>query len=77
MQRLVEGGLEPAPAGEDPRALWQRSIESARAVLSQTQTQELPTVTANGSIQESRLQAAAQQPSGLALGWRVQQAWRR
>lgn len=33
-QRLVEGGLEPPPAGEDPRALWQRSIESARAVLS-------------------------------------------
>jgi tripartite-type tricarboxylate transporter receptor subunit TctC len=32
-QRLVEGGLEPAPSGEDPRSLWQRSLESARAVV--------------------------------------------
>lgn len=59
------------------------NLESARAVLAQTQTQELPTVTANGSIQESRLQAAAQQPTdrqasartatsvGLGLTWEL------
>ena len=33
-QRLVELGLEPPAAGEDARALWRRSIESARGVLS-------------------------------------------
>lgn len=32
-QRLVELGLEPPAAGEDPKALWQRSIESARSLL--------------------------------------------
>jgi tripartite-type tricarboxylate transporter receptor subunit TctC len=32
-QRLIELGLEPASPGEDPAALWQRSIASARSVL--------------------------------------------
>lgn len=32
-QRLVELGLEPAAPGEDARALWQRSVESARGIL--------------------------------------------
>lgn len=33
-QRLIELGLEPAVPGEDPRALWLRSVESARGILS-------------------------------------------
>lgn len=32
-QRLVDLGLEPAASGEDAQALWQRSLESARAMF--------------------------------------------
>lgn len=32
-QRLVELGLEPADDAEDAQALWQRSVEAARAML--------------------------------------------
>lgn len=33
-QRLIELGLEPPALREDPQALWQRSMDSARAMLS-------------------------------------------
>jgi outer membrane protein, multidrug efflux system len=59
------------------------NLEAARAVLAQTQTQELPTVTTEASIQQSRQQLAAIQPTdrvgsartaasvGLSASWEL------
>lgn len=47
------------------------NLESARAVLAQTETQLLPTVDARGQIQESRQQPAALQPGARSAPTRT------